>query len=160
MNENTWNHYQQKCITSQSNKFINMIRNKINNISLYLTLNSDQLIYFFPSNNFIYQIPEDLNSDMISLHIYTNSSYKIRLPLGLLGYSETNTTISSTKETAYRVNNILQLLDICQSTVLDEELSINILLSNEKRNTVISQKHPILNQHFKYQNTRKKNKNS
>ena len=148
MNENTWNHYQQKCITSQSNKFINMIRNKINNISLYLTLNSDQLIYFFPSNNFIYQIPEDLNSDMISLHIYTNSSYKIRLPLRLLGYSETNTTISSTKETAYRVNNILQLLDICQSTVLDKELSINILLSNEKRNTDYFTKTPYFKPTF------------
>ena len=30
---------------------------------------------------------------------------------------------------------MLQLLDICQSTILDEELSINNVISNEKRNT-------------------------
>ena len=34
------------------------------------------------------------NSDMISLHIYNNSPYKITLPLGLLAYCETNATIT------------------------------------------------------------------
>ena len=48
---------------------------------------------------------------------------------------ETNATISPINEVAYRVNNILQLLDICQTTSLDEELSIYNLISNEKRNT-------------------------
>ena len=45
------------------------------------------------------------NSDTISLHIYNNSPYKITLPLGLLGYCETNATISPTKKMASRVNN-------------------------------------------------------
>ena len=62
-------------------------------------------------------------SDIISLHVYNSSPYQITLPLGLLGYCETNATTSPTNEVAYRVNNILQLLDICQSTILDEELS-------------------------------------
>ena len=70
-------------------------------------------------------------SDMISLHICNNSPDKITLSLGLLGYSESNAAISPTKEIAYRVNNILQLLDICQSTILDEELSINNFLGNK-----------------------------
>ena len=48
------------------------------------------------------------NSDIISLQKYNNSPYKITLPLGLLGYCETNATTSPTKEVAYRVNNILQ----------------------------------------------------
>ena len=61
------------------------------------------------------------NSDMISLHVYNNSPNKITLPVGLLGYCETNATFSPTKEVAYRVNNFLQLLDKCQSTILDEE---------------------------------------
>ena len=74
------------------------------------------------------------NSDIISLHIYNHSPYKITLPLGLLGYGETNSTLSPTKEISYRVNNILQLLDICQSTILDDEMSINNILRNEKRN--------------------------
>ena len=78
---------------------------------------------------------KDSNSDMISVHIYNNYPNKITLPLGLLSYCETNATVSPTKEIAYRVNNILQLLDICQSTILDEELSINNILSNEKQNT-------------------------
>ena len=75
------------------------------------------------------------NSHIISLHVYNISPFKITLLLGLLGYCETNATISPTKEVAYRVNNMLQLLDICQSTILDKELSINNKISNEKRNS-------------------------
>ena len=59
------------------------------------------------------------NSDMISLHVYYNSPYKITLSFGLLGYCENDATTSSTKKVAYRVNIILQLLDICQSIILD-----------------------------------------
>ena len=76
-----------------------------------------------------------LNSDIISLHVHNNSPYQITLPLGLLGCRKTNATTSPTNEVAYRVNNILQILDICQSRILDEELSINNIKSNEKRNT-------------------------
>ena len=78
---------------------------------------------------------KNTNSDIFSLHVCNNTPYQITLPIGLLGYCETNATISAIIEVAYRVNNILQLLDICQSTILDEELSINNLISNEKRNT-------------------------
>ena len=49
-------------------------------------------------------------SDMISLHVYNNSPYKIGRPLGLLGYCEFNATISPTKEVAYRINNILKTI--------------------------------------------------
>ena len=34
------------------------------------------------------------NSDMIFVHIYNNSPYKMTLSLGLLGYCETKATIS------------------------------------------------------------------
>ena len=74
-------------------------------------------------------------SNINSLHVYNNSSYKITLPVGLLDYCETNATTSPTKEVAYRLNNILQLLDICQSTILDEELSTNNKIRNDKKNT-------------------------
>ena len=73
---------------------------------------------------------KNTNSDIISLHVYNNTPYQITLPLGLLGYCETNATTSPINEVAYRVNNILQLLDICQSTTLDEELSINNIITN------------------------------
>ena len=90
---------------------------------------------------------KNTNSDIISLHVYNNTPYQVTLPLGLLGYCETNATISPINEVAYRFNNILQLLDICQSKVLDEELSINnIIISNEKKTQITSQKHHILNQ--------------
>ena len=82
------------------------------------------------------------NSDIISLHVYNNSPYQIALPLGLLGYCETN-------EVAYRVNNILHLLDTCQPTILDEELSINNIISNEKRNTDYFTKTPYFKPTFK-----------
>ena len=89
------------------------------------------------------------NSDMIFLHIYNNSPYKIILPLRLLAYCETNATISPTKKIAYRINNIFYLLDICQSTILDKELSINKILSNEKRNKNYFLKTPYLKLTFK-----------
>ena len=68
---------------------------------------------------------KNTNSDIISLHVYNNTPYEITLPLGLLGFYETNATTSPINKVAYRVNNILQLLDVCQSTILEEELSIN-----------------------------------
>ena len=91
------------------------------------------------------------NSDIISLQVNNNSSYQITLPLGLLGYCETKATTSPTNEVAYRVNNI-QLLDIGQSTILDEELSINNIISNEKRNTDFFTKTPYFKPTFKILN--------
>ena len=80
-----------------------------------------------------------------SLHVYKITPNKVTLPLGLLGYCETNATTSPVKEIAYRVNNILQLLDIRQSTILDEELSIKKIINNEKKIQIISQKLHISN---------------
>ena len=65
------------------------------------------------------------------------------------GYCETNATTSPIKEVAYSVNNILQLLDICQSTILDEKLSINNEISNEKKNTDYFTKTPYFKPTFK-----------
>ena len=76
---------------------------------------------------------KNTNSDIISLHVNIKTPYQITLSLGLLGYCETNATTSPVHEVAYRVNNILQLLDICQSTILNEELSIINIISNEKK---------------------------
>ena len=63
---------------------------------------------------------KNTNSDIISLHVFNNTPYQITFSLVLLEYCETNATTSPTNEVAYRVNNILQLLDICESTILDE----------------------------------------
>ena len=91
---------------------------------------------------------KNTNSDIISLHVCNNTPYQVTLPLGLLGYCEINATISPINEVAYRVNNILQLLDICQSTILDEELSITNITSNEKRNTDYLTKTPYFKPTF------------
>ena len=99
------------------------------------------------------------NSNIIPIQAYNNSQYQITIPLGLLGYCETNATTSPTNERAYRVNNFLHLLDICQSTNLDEELSINNRISNEKKNTDCFTKHHILNQRLKYCIIQKNSKN-
>ena len=84
--------------------------------------------------------------------MYNNTPYQVTLPLGLLGYCETNATISPVHERAYRVNNILQVLDICQSTILNEELSINNIISNEKRNTDYFTKTPYFKPTFNITN--------
>ena len=92
------------------------------------------------------------NSDIISLHVYNNTPYQVTFPLGLLGYCETNATILPIHEKAYRVKNILQLLDICQSTILNEELSINNIISNENRNTDYFTKTPYFKPTFNISN--------
>ena len=92
------------------------------------------------------------NSDIISLHVYNNTPYQVTLPLGLLGYCETNATILPIHEKAYRVKNILQLLDICQSTILNEELSINNIISNKNRNTDYFTKTPYFKPTFNISN--------
>ena len=102
---------------------------------------------------------KNTNSDIISLHVYNKTPYQVTLPLRLLGYCETNATISPINEVAYRVNNILQLLDVCQSTILDEELSINDIINNEKRNTDYFTKTPYLKPTFNVTNyTKEKQK--
>ena len=58
-------------------------------------------------------------------------------------------TTSPTNEVANRVNIILQLLDICQSKILDEELSNNNIISSEKRNTGYFTKTPYCKPTFK-----------
>ena len=130
-----------------------MIKVKINNNFLYQTLNLNPFTSFSKSRFFIYKMFEkNPNSDIISLHVYNNKPYQVTLPLGLLGYCETNATISPIHEVAYRVNNILQLLDICQSTILEEELSINNIISNEKRNTDYFTKTPYFEPTFNISN--------
>ena len=99
---------------------------------------------------------KNTNSDIILLHVYNNTPYQVTLPLGLLGYCEVNATISPINEVAYRVNNIIQLLDICQSTILDDELSIINILSNEKRNTDYFTKTPYFKPTFNITNYTKK----
>ena len=102
---------------------------------------------------------KNTNSDIILLHVYINTPYRITLLLGLLGYCETNATTSPINEVAYRVNSILQLLDICQSTILDEKLSINNIISNEKRNTDYFTKIPYFKPIFNITNYTKEKQN-
>ena len=102
---------------------------------------------------------KNTNSDIISLHVYNNTPYQVSLPLGLLGYCETNATISPINEVAYRVNNILKLLDICQSKILDEEVSIKNIISNEKKNTDYFTKTPYFKTTFNITNYTKEQQN-
>ena len=73
---------------------------------------------------------KNTSSDILCLHVYNNSSL-----LRLLGYCETNATISPTVETAYRVNNILKLLDICQLTFFtkNNQLIFQLVIQNKKQ---------------------------
>ena len=75
-------------------------------------------------------------ADTIALHVYNNSPYKITLHLGILGYCEKRATFHPTQEKAYRVNNILKLLDICPSTILDEELSNSVITIASKKQII------------------------
>ena len=107
---------------------------------------------FFKITTSSIKYSKNTNSDIISLHVYNNTPYQVTLPLRLSGYCETIATISPINEVAYRVNNILQLLDVCQSTNLDEELSINNIISNEKRNTGYFTKTPYFKPTFNITN--------
>ena len=87
------------------------------------------------------------NSDIISLHGIQQYTLPSNITFRTFRLLRTNATISPIHEKAYRVNNILQLLDICQSTILNEELSINSIISNETEIRIISQKPHISNLH-------------
>ena len=95
---------------------------------------------------------KNTTSDLIFLHVYNNALFKITFPLGLLDNCETNATVSPTIEIAYRVIKILKLLDICKSTILDEQFSINIILSDNKRNTDYFTKTPYFKPTFQISN--------
>ena len=114
---------------------------------------------FFKNTISSIKYSKNTNSDIILLHVYNNTPYQVTLPLGLLGYCETNATISPINEVGYRVNNILQLLDICQSTILDEELSINNIIRNEQRNTDYFTKTPYFKPTFNITNYTKEQQN-
>ena len=103
---------------------------------------------------------KNTNSDIISLQVNNNSVYKMTLPLGLLGYCETNAIISPTTEIAYTVNNILKFFVISKSTTLNEELSNNNIISEKNATQTVLQNYLILNQHFRYQNIPLKKKSS
>ena len=97
---------------------------------------------------------KDINSDINSLHVYNNSPYKIILPVRFVEYCETNGTVFPAEERAIRVINILKLLDICKSTIGNEELSISNIANDSKRYRDF-----VLNLHFKFEIIQKKNKN-
>ena len=78
---------------------------------------------------------KDTNSDVISLHVYNNSPHKITLHLGTLGYGETIATLHPTEERSFRVNKSLKLLDICQSSFLNQKLTNSIFRIDSKENT-------------------------
>ena len=99
-------------IIFQSNKSTSAIGTK-NKQHLFMTdLEFKPILKFFRITISSIKYMKHSNSDIISLHVYNNSPYQITLPLGLLGYCQTNATTSPTTEVAYRVNNILQLLDM------------------------------------------------
>ena len=127
---------------------------KQNKQRLYISnLDSKPIHKFFRVTISSIKYMKNTKSDIFSLHVHNNSPYKISLHLGLSGYFETNATISPTLEVTNRVNNILKLLDICQSAILHEELSYNNIIGDNNGTQTILQKHLILNQRFKYQNT-------
>ena len=76
------------------------------NIPIDISSQANSTIFIYKEYIKVYSITIDATP--------LNSPYKITLPLGLLGYCETNALTSPTKDVAYKVNNTLQLLDICQ----------------------------------------------
>ena len=78
---------------------------------------------------------KDTTLDIIALWVYRKVPSKITLRLGLLWYCKTNATFHPTQERAFRVNNTLKLLDICRSTVLNEDLAVDTNSNDSKQNT-------------------------
>ena len=76
---------------------------------------------------------KNTDRDTIALYVNNNSPYKTALPLGLLGYRETNAAVYPKQVRSYRVNKTLKLLDFCQSTILNKKLSINNITTESKK---------------------------
>ena len=75
------------------------------------------------------------DTGIIALHVNIKPPYKITFPLEFLGYCETKATFHPTQERAFRANNFLKLLDICESTNRNEDLSIVNSTNYSKQNT-------------------------
>ena len=104
-------------IYNQERKHLKPLSGNIYNFSLeqvhqYDKSQSNQQVFmsdfeFKPIQNFFkitissIKYLKNTNSDIISLHVYNNTPYQITLPLGLLGYCETNATTSPINEVAY-----------------------------------------------------------
>ena len=86
-----------------------MTKVKTNNNFLCQISNLNLFTNFFKITISSIKNSKNTKSDIISLHVYNSTTYQITLPLGLLGYCETNATISPIIEVDYRVHNILQL---------------------------------------------------
>ena len=98
-------------IYNQQRKHLNTLSGNINNFSIKQvhqydkSQNKQQLFMsdfeFKPIHKFFkitissIKYLKNTNSDIISLHVYNNTPYQVTLPLGLLGYCETNATIYS-----------------------------------------------------------------
>ena len=90
-------------------KQVHQYDKKQNKQKFYMSDLNSNLFIIFQNHNLIIKYLKNSNSDIISLHVYNNTPYQVTLPSGLLGYCETNATISPIHEKAYRVNNILPI---------------------------------------------------
>ena len=105
--------------------------------------------------------PINTDTDVISLQVYNNSPYNFTLYKIVLGFCEKNATFCPLQKKAFRINNILKLLELCQSTNLNSEPSnhnINIKVMTRKRTQIISQKPSFLGQQSKSRNLLTNNK--
>ena len=80
-----------------------------------------------------------IQTQIQELYMYIiKSPYKNTSPLEPLEYCKTIATFHTTQERAIRVNNILKLLDIFQSTVLNKVISIRKTRNGSKQITEFS----------------------
>ena len=108
---------------------------------------------FFQNHNLINKIFEKLEFRyyfLTCIQQYTLPSNITFRTFRLLRNQRYN--ITNTRKKHIGVNNILQLLDICQSTILNEELSINNIISNENKNTDYFTKTPYFKPTFNISN--------
>ena len=132
----------------------------INKQTMYCTiLNSSQFISFYIVMISSIKHAKDISKDVKALKVYNKSPYKITHSLEFLWYRETDASFLPTHEIAFKANKVLKLLDICQSTILNDEISKNNITTNQNETRSISQKPPRLIQYSKPQNIQTKNNN-
>ena len=96
----------------------------------------------FPVSISTIKNPSIISPDEVDLYVFNMSLDTTTLPLGLFGYCDRNLAPDPLLERAYRIYNISTLYKICQSNILDAELSSNNIIKNPKLIIIIFRKTP------------------
>ena len=121
---------------------------KMNKKDTCLTLILNHFIKFL-SNILIHQICKRYKHRHTNLTCIRQSTIYNNITVRTFRILQNKCNISSDiRKRAFRINNVLNFLDICQTTIFNEEFTINNIIDDSKRNESCFTKTPFFKPTF------------